>query len=856
MNRHLPARLVLAGIPLWALSLFVACGDDIENTTINQTGVELFDSSEDLPECTDKNESDLVFVRGETSARICVDGKWVAMASDGSEVDFSCKTVELKDGSGLKIVCNGDSIGMVLNGEKGDAGASGCTITDRNDTAVVFSCGDSTITIDLNVGLPSDTAEVDSERIAISLDSLVGITQKGPFLKGSTVYLYELSDGRTLKQTNGNFTSNITSNDGRYKFTARDLVSQYAMVVVDGYYRNEVTGVSSDAPIRLKALTDMRKRSSVNVNLLTHMEFDRVYNLVTRGDKEGKKLTVKQAKRQAQKEILKLFDIELGKDTDAEDMDVFGKTDADAALLAVSVLLQGDGGSTDLSVLLTEISNAIAEKGEWKDSAAKARIADWALKADSENRLAKFRKNVADWHLGDTVPGFEKFVRNYVNVVTGLGECGGEKTPIGNFAHMPNVNSAYFAQAYDSIDVTKNSLVRFVCDEEGGSHWRIATALERDTRGWSLEEVSEGMVKKGNIDTSLTYVFENGKWRHGTDLDYIVGFGCTRTIVDSVVISETTWYKCNAASDEGSSWSIMSDFDKDMFFWNSHKYVDILSTPDSAGALLEGPFTGLTKVWEADSLRDANDDEILLKRGCISSMNGKKYDLPNGLNYSCGNTGWSKKGTFVDHRATPTTYTAVQIGNQVWMAENLNFWYMVKVGDDGSSSAVGCKCNGDCKKYGMYYTWAAAMDSAAQYSDDAVGCGDNMRCSKKDTVRGVCPEGWHLPNDAEWASLFESVGGINVAGLLLKSQTGWDENSNGLDSYSFTGLPAGYRDTTESFMFAGILTSFWSSDFEKSWHGSDHYARLVEFTLREEKAINSFRQKNWMLSVRCVMNAR
>ena len=124
MNRHLPARLVLAGIPLFALSLFVACGDDIENTTINQTGVELFDSSEDLPECTDKNESDLVFVRGETSARICVDGEWIALSSDGSDVDFSCKTVELKDKSGYRIVCNGDSVvpyiavdGIVISGK-------------------------------------------------------------------------------------------------------------------------------------------------------------------------------------------------------------------------------------------------------------------------------------------------------------------------------------------------------------------------------------------------------------------------------------------------------------------------------------------------------------------------------------------------------------------------------------------------------------------------------------------------------------------------------------------------------------------------------------------------------------------
>ena len=289
---------------------FVACGD--ETTQINQTGLEVADSVDDLSKCTKDREGEQAFVKDENAARICIDGDWVPMVGD-----YSCKTVELKDGSGLKIVCNGDSIGVVLNGSDGKDGKNG---KDGEDGADGEDGKDAVI--------PQDTLENDSERVAISLDSLVGYTQKGPFLKGSTVYLYELSDGRTLKQTNGNFTSNITRDDGRYKFNARDLVSQYAMIVVDGYYRNEVTGKTSDAPIRLKAITDMRKRSSVNVNILTHLEFERVYQLVTRGDKDGNKLTVKQAKRQAQKEILEQFHIKLDDSTDAEDMDVFGSSDA------------------------------------------------------------------------------------------------------------------------------------------------------------------------------------------------------------------------------------------------------------------------------------------------------------------------------------------------------------------------------------------------------------------------------------------------------------------------------------------------------------------------------------------------
>ncbi len=380
---------------LFAVFFLAACGDTVEN--VYQTGLEVFASEDDLPKCTDKNEGEQAVVKGETTIRVCMDGDWVAMKDD-----FSCTTKELKDKSGLKIVCNGDSIGVVYNGEKGDSGKDGKDGEDGKDAV-----------------LPQDTLEADSERVPISLDSLVGVTQKGPFLKGSTVYLYELSDGRTLKQTNGNFTSNISQENGRYKFLARDLVSQYAMVIVDGYYRNEVTGVSSEAPIRLKAITDMRKRSSVNVNILTHLEFERVYHLVTK-----EKFTVKQAKRKAQREILNFFAIKLDSNADAEDMDVFGSTDADAALLAISILLQGDRTESDMMALLSEMSTAMAEDSVWDDDRAKAikaEMADWAF----GQNLAQFRKNVEDWGLNDGSPvgDFEKFINNFIAHIYHIDSC-------------------------------------------------------------------------------------------------------------------------------------------------------------------------------------------------------------------------------------------------------------------------------------------------------------------------------------------------------------------------------------------------------------------------------------------------
>ena len=255
----------------------------------------------------------------------------------------------------------------------------------------------------------SSEFEMDPERLAISLDSLVGFVQVGPFSEASTVSLYELYDGRTLSTTGKKFTTYTTNNGGRYKFPERTLESQYVMLTAEGKYRNLVTGEETGSEITLTSLSDIRKRSSVNINMLTYLEYERVYHLVTVGDQMGQKLTVKNAKRQALREILEQFHIELAGNYDAEDMDLFGTEDADAALIAVTILLQGDRSVSQLVALLTQITIDLADDGEWADSAKKVEIAKWAATQD----LTQIRARLESWG-GGSVPDFEKYIDNFV----------------------------------------------------------------------------------------------------------------------------------------------------------------------------------------------------------------------------------------------------------------------------------------------------------------------------------------------------------------------------------------------------------------------------------------------------------
>ena len=196
-------------------------------------------------------------------------------------------------------------------------------------------------------------------------------------------------------------------------------------------------------------------------------------------------------------------------------------------------------------------------------------------------------------------------------------------------------------------------------------------------------------------------------------------------------------------------------------------------------------------------------------------------------------------------------YKTVKIGDQVWMAENLNYE------TEKGSSCYNDKA-GNCTKYGRLYKWAAAMDSAT------TGCGYGLICSPTLPVQGVCPTGWHLPSKMEWNILIEAVDGsgekysmettmkeysANVAGLALKSQTDWDNGGKGTDAYGFSALPAGDWISGKTFLRISESTAFWSSTESDS---DSELAWLMGVSLGHNYALQNNFVKYRGVSVRCV----
>jgi len=177
--------------------------------------------------------------------------------------------------------------------------------------------------------------------------------------------------------------------------------------------------------------------------------------------------------------------------------------------------------------------------------------------------------------------------------------------------------------------------------------------------------------------------------------------------------------------------------------------------------------------------------------------------------------------TFTDSRDNQM-YKTITIGNQTWIAQNLNY------------NVQGSKCYGNdesnCQIYGRLYNWSAATKA--------------------------CPSGWHLPSNSEWDILYRSVDGTSgtespykseTAGKYLKAKSGWNEGGNGTDNYGFAALPGGLGNSNGSFFSLGNYGNWWSST---EYDGSKSYNHFKSY--KHDNAGWETEAKNKLFSVRCL----
>jgi hypothetical protein len=264
----------------------------------------------------------------------------------------------------------------------------------------------------------SDDKDDGGGNAKITKAKISGVSQKGPFVEGSKAILHELDE--SFAKTGRSFTEMIADDKGSFEIKGVELASPYAVLEASGQYLNEVTGNVTSGTISLFAIADVREKDNVNVNILTHLEYYRVLNLV---EKEGK--SIKEAKTQAQKEILDVFGINSDSFKNSEDMSIFGTSESDAALLAISILLQGELNEGEFLQRLTKFSKSIEETGRWDNEAEKDKMAEW-VRGNQGYGMEMIRDNILSWELSSSVPDFGKYLYRYWITNWGLDDCSNE----------------------------------------------------------------------------------------------------------------------------------------------------------------------------------------------------------------------------------------------------------------------------------------------------------------------------------------------------------------------------------------------------------------------------------------------
>lgn len=196
------------------------------------------------------------------------------------------------------------------------------------------------------------------------------------------------------------------------------------------------------------------------------------------------------------------------------------------------------------------------------------------------------------------------------------------------------------------------------------------------------------------------------------------------------------------------------------------------------------------------------------------------------------------------------TYHTILIGSQCWFKENLNIGTPIHpLNNQQDNGIIEKYCAGGdtvyCKKYGGLYQW-----------------GEVMAYDTTSGSRGICPEGWHIPDDEEWKLLQGTVdskygypnsvwnghswSGQDV-GKRLKSWESWSHNGHGIDLYGFKAIPAAIR--TSSGIVGGYHTYFWTSTISAIEEDKAAYRRLVD---ESDGIYRNYADKKYGFSVRCL----
>ena len=753
------SRLSFWSVAIGSMAILAACGGDSGSKSSGAEDVPVREVSTiyDLGACTPDREGDTVYVTAQAIDYLCSNNNWIDITtlSENPDVNLSSGGVSGNDpessSSNVDDPLNGSSSSSVrasyievsTKEQLGtcDSSAIGLRALVLADSSY-FICkvggwakDEAFLGYDIvptKEDLPLCHAGSAKQRVLVKKDSIffrcdsvkwvpetadgyivrnasiLGAAQKGPFKFGSPLTLREvLLHDDALTYTGREYIDEISSNKGDFVIPKVNLVYPYAVLEVRGLWRNEVTGEWSKDSMTLRALTDLTSRTEVNINLLTHLEYDRAVQLVNKG------YSMFAAKKQAEYEIMTAFGFATTVEY-SEDLKTFVPSTSEnygenATLMAISLLFIGDRSEAEIQKAIADFKQDMAGDGEWNDAQTKADMADWAESFDD----GSVRANVKSWNILD-IPAYENYLTIYWNNAYELGGCASTRYDVvaqNRNAKSKNHNVHYICKAtgwrkatdyekdtyqwaegeegeFKKGDVTETYYVfengswivaknetalglctearngeigkidttYFICDSK---NWRKATVLEYDT--YQFGAGNDGEVRTGKVNENKYYVYENGVWRaSASEIENNLG-ACVASRLNEVGKSGNTYYTCKT-----SGWTKSTALEYDTYGWE----------PGTEGAVKPGSVnTSNHYVFENGAWRASKNDVEYNYGACVTIREGEKHPL-NSKYYICENKAW-KEITATEYGlgyCTTAKNGAVEKLNDVYYICKTNSW--------------------------------------------------------------------------------------------------------------------------------------------------------------------------------------
>lgn len=257
------------------------------------------------------------------------------------------------------------------------------------------------------ISILNSCSKDDETKPVIKKERISGFVQKGPFINGTSISINELNTD--LSQTGKTYSTQITDNKGGFEIGNVELVSDFVSLRADGFYFNEIIGEQSNSQITLYALSDVSDKTTVNINVLSHLEKPRVEYLISQG------IVFSEAKTQAQSEILEIFNINTTLTETSEVLDISQDGDNNAILLASSLILQGYRTEGELTELLSNISTDIREDGVLNSNSIGSQLINHAIYLDTTSIRNNLEDRYSDLGVFSEIPNFEKYIRNFID---------------------------------------------------------------------------------------------------------------------------------------------------------------------------------------------------------------------------------------------------------------------------------------------------------------------------------------------------------------------------------------------------------------------------------------------------------